>query len=49
LLNNINQGIPAAPAAFFHAHRLVVGTPDQFRWLYGVLEAVVILTLLDAI
>ena len=29
--------------------RLVVGTPDQFKWLYGIIEAIIILNLLDAV
>ena len=28
---------------------LVVGTPNQFRWLYGIIEAIIILNLLDAV
>lgn len=29
--------------------RLVVGTPDQFKWLYGIIETIVILNLIDAV
>jgi len=32
-----------------NVRRLVVGTPDQFKWLYGIIEAIVILNLLDAV
>ena len=29
--------------------RIEVGTPQQFRWLHGVVESVIVLNLLDAI
>jgi len=29
--------------------RLMVGTADQFKWLYGIIETVVILNLIDAV
>ena len=29
--------------------RMVVGTPDQFQWLYGIIKAFLILNLLDAL
>ena len=29
--------------------RLWVGTPEQFRWLHGIVKAVLVLNLLDAI
>ena len=29
--------------------RCIVGTTEQFRWLYGIIEVVLLLNLLDAI
>ena len=29
--------------------RLPVGTPEQFRWLHGIVKAILVLNLLDAI
>ena len=31
------------------ARRMVVGTPDHFRWLYGIIKVFLILNLLDAL
>ena len=39
------QGEPLTHAE----RRMVVGTPDQFRWLYGIIKAFLILNLLDAV
>jgi hypothetical protein len=41
--------LPLSRPAFFDVPHLVVGTRDQFKWLYGVIEAIVILNLLDAV
>ncbi len=29
--------------------RVVVGTPEQFRWLHGIVKAVLVLNLIDAV
>jgi hypothetical protein len=31
------------------AHSLSVGTPEHFRWLHGIVKAVLVLNLLDAL
>jgi len=33
----------------FWGRQWTVGTPEQFRWLYGLLQVVVILNVLDAV
>lgn len=32
-----------------HSHRLAVGTPEHFRWLHGIVKAVLVLNLMDAL
>jgi hypothetical protein len=32
-----------------HSRRLPVGTPEHFRWLHGIVKAVLVLNLLDAL
>lgn len=32
-----------------HSHRLPVGTPEHFRWLHGIVKAVLVLNLMDAL
>ncbi len=35
--------------AWVRAEALAVGTPQHFRWLYGIVKAVLVLNLLDAL
>jgi len=39
----VSDTVPAAPS------RLPLGTPEQFRWLQGIVKTVLVLNLLDAI
>jgi len=36
-------------SGFCKIRHLVVGIPDQFKWLYGIIETIIILNLLDAV
>jgi len=43
----LNPGSDAAEQEGMHANR--IGTPEQFRWLHGIVKAVLVLNLVDAI
>ena len=40
----MSESAPASPSS-----RVPVGTPEQFGWLHGIVKAVLVLNLLDAI